>query len=443
MLIIVYCGCLVCAAVLVGRRPHILLRPSFWFACIMLFVICGAAAFTGEEINTGFHVDSRLSSIYFFRLLTLLFPGAVFGWILVTPGITERARRIGRRVRVSRLLPQWGCAEWFGLAVLAVLALLILAFYLAAVPLQSSGLWAIVFEPENSVMAREHSLKLLGSPLLKYAYWMYLSVLAPLICALVIVWPKKNLRVWLPGAGIFAVVVVGAMLSGARVIALNICLAVAVAYVLRRGFTLGWRMLLTVFLAGSLLVAVLSAARVGVLADFDYNLMIAYLKRDFIERAFIIPFQSGVWSNIYSQEFGLPGIASVRPLALLMGLDWVNLPLHAACAQPFDKPYTLSSMTSLNACFLFNYQAAFGLVKGWGISLVLLCGLDLLLFAFSGLSGALLCAFTAALLVSLTSLLSGAYTTCLVTHGVVPIALLALLFSRIISGFMHFRAAKA
>ena len=141
-------------------------------------------------------------------------------------------------------------------------------------------------------------------------------------------------------------------------------------------------------------------------------------------RIFIVPFQTGIWTNMYSAEHGLLGISNIRPLTLLVGSKFVNLP------NVVGITYTSSGLASVscNTSFIFDYQASFGIFVGWCLSGFLLASLDFFILAFRGLNGGLLVACVAAFLASALSLLSSAFTTCLVTHGIAIVALLSMLF---------------
>ncbi|RLJ18948.1 hypothetical protein DJ031_09630 [bacterium endosymbiont of Escarpia laminata] len=66
---------------------------------------------------------------------------------------------------------------------LSAIAALLLTIYFIYVPPRSTGLYAILFDPASAKMAREHSLKLLTNPLPKYAYFLMLSAVIPLLAA--------------------------------------------------------------------------------------------------------------------------------------------------------------------------------------------------------------------------------------------------------------------
>ena len=73
------------------KWPHLVLRPSVWFALAMLIRINGAAAFQGPDM------DWQLYRAGTFRLLTLSFPLGVMLWVMMTPRLSSIARAYSRR----------------------------------------------------------------------------------------------------------------------------------------------------------------------------------------------------------------------------------------------------------------------------------------------------------------------------------------------------------
>ena len=131
-------------------------------------------------------------------------------------------------------------------------------------------------------------------------------------------------------------------------------------------------------------------------------------------RAFVVPFETGVRTLAYTDETGLPGIRSNRLLATLYGEQHVNLPRVV-----YQKTFPgITDTGSINTCFLFDLQASYGIWMGWLIALPLLMVLDLVMLAFKIARGRLLVAFYATFLVSTLYLISSAYTTALVTGGI-------------------------
>jgi hypothetical protein len=85
---------------------------------------------------------------------------------------------------------------------------------------------------------------------------------------------------------------------------------------------------------------------------------------------------------------------------------------------------------SANTSFIFDFQASFGLFGGWAVSLVCICLLDYSILLLRRLQGPTLLALTAAFLTAQHSLVSSAFTTCLSTHGILLIAVVAWFVGR-------------
>jgi hypothetical protein len=118
-----------------------------------------------------------------------IFAGLVHGFVLLGLMISycsfdQSARSIWDSLRVTSawtaFLPRWQLATLF-------CAILILAsIYLAFVPLEETGLYALFIDPEHAVSARESSLKLLDNWIPKYALTLLGNAIAPLLTVVAI-----------------------------------------------------------------------------------------------------------------------------------------------------------------------------------------------------------------------------------------------------------------
>ena len=136
-----------------------------------------------------------------------------------------------------------------------------------------------------------------------------------------------------------------------------------------------------------------------------------------------MPMETGVWTNALAQREGLFGFENIRPLAILFGETYRNISNSVGLNFVLNPYVTVSAVT----CFLFDYQGSFGYWIGWCVSLVLVCSLDFFLTCFAHLRGRLLTSILAAYLVANLSLVSATFTTFLLTHGTVPLALVGLI----------------
>ena len=169
------------------------------------------------------------------------------------------------------------------------------------------------------------------------------------------------------------------------------------------------------------MVFTISIARIGMINELDGRVFETY-SASVLDRAFVSPFDTGVLANRYAEDVGGLGVSSIRPLALAMGEEPVNLP------NTVNRTYFphLRETGMVNTSFIFDLQASFGIWEGWWISLVLLGILDHLLYLFRGGRGLLLVAFFAALMTSMISLVNSAFTTVLLSGGIMWIPLLFL-----------------
>lgn len=402
------------------RHSYVLVRPSMWFSLVMLLEINGAAAlaYIDEQV---FFDQNRL-----FRLLAVLFPLGVMLWVHLTPRLSAQAAELFGRCRTTDR-PGWNLsvaerqfAVWIVLASACVLF-----FYCRKVPIRQSGLVAVLSQFEESALARDESLKLLESPWLRYAYLLHMAVLGPFLAAAVFLWhPRERVLRWLR-LPLIAALVVSVMLTGARAPAGALLLGLAIIYLLRKGIRRGG---LAIGMTAS--AALLIATTLTVFRQAETEVMSADVYGDFLvhgifRRTFVVPFETGLWTNLYAEEYGLRGVQNIRPLAVLFGHDYEWL--SNVVALEF-APNALESC-SANTCFLFDFQASFGLVAGWGVSLMLLCLLDSVLYLFRGLSSGMLLICAGMFLLRVQSLISSSYTACLVSHGLLPVVGLATVYS--------------
>lgn len=402
------------------RINHILhLRNSpVLFAFIMTIILNIAAAFLDPEI----HID--YSKIRELRLLSILFPLGVIIWVMLTPGISNVACALLKRCKDSehgiglnnsnhgRLLIFFG-----------IISLVILSLYLSEVSIWNTGLVVILFGSSqlDPSMARELSLKLINNSVLTYSYSLYTSVLAPLQGAIaVLVTPRSwRLRVAIYCYCLILLVTVG--LTGARWQPGYFILVIAIAFFLRRSSV----KLLGVLVVGIGFVvsfaAALSILREGRLHDFSPGLLGEYMWIIISHRIVGLPFETGVWTNLYMDRYQLPLGSTIRPLAWILGTDYINLPNLVGLEFYPGAGATISCGT----CFVYDFQAAFGLYVGWLIAILYLIILDVGLLAFRRLDPIPLCAFLAVFMASTIALSSSAYTVSLVTHGMLLVIFLA------------------
>ena len=402
-------------------RPSLLVRPSIWVSLGLLARVAGAAAFAGSWI------DYELAEPRLLRLVTILYPLAMLLWVAVTPWWSRTADTLYDRCRDTwRRERLFGPPERFTLGLVGAAAALVMVAYLAVVPVQKTGLVAIFTDPLRAAQAREESLKLIGFAPLRYAYLWHMEILAPILAVLLYHgWRPRTLAGRAGKPVLLAALLLSVMLSGARSPVGWVIVALAVAYLLRRGVWRGARAVLAAVTVSLLVITVLSIFRDGKASQLSVSLILDYLGGGLFRRTFQTPYETGVMTNMYAQVHGLLGVRNIRPLALLFGKEFVALPNAVGLSFMNAKVASVSANTS----YLFDFQASFGVWPGWLISIPALGLLDGLLGLFRRLDGLLLTAMLAVWLTYQQTLVSSAWTVCLVTHGILSLALLAWLLS--------------
>ena len=413
-------------------KPWIILRPSVWVALLMTVHLSGAAAFVSGEYNYfGSPKLQVLLKLDQFRFLTLLFPLTVLLYAILTPGFSSRARRLYAKCRSSMFVTdKRSKTREIRLTIkMVAAAILLLGVYLINVPLQTTGLWANIFDSMNSAQAREDSLTLQESPIVRYGFSWYVSTVAPACAGLL--WfagrmSRSRLKSFMVLIGI-AAIIVSVMLTGARAPGGSLIIKLGIGYLLVHGFKRGGQILVLSASGALFLALMLSISRDNLMGNFSLSLIWFYLDHGIFERIFVSPFSTGVYTNLYAQDTGLLGFSNIRPLATLFGSEHLNL------AQAVGMRYVDGATESIgmNTCFLFDYQASFGMIAGFIVALVSVAALDVCILSFRKIDGAVLVSFYAVFLGSLMSLTSSAFFVSLNTSGILLIAFLAWLVGNI------------
>jgi len=400
------------------RLPYLLIRPSYWVGLSILFQIGFVAAFTGNEINV------YLIHAKEFRILSILFFGVLPLWCMCTPQMNRLAESYWHRCKTAYHSSVIANREYKKiLLAFGIVSFFVLAYYLLTVPFHKTGLYAIFFTPELSAIAREESLKLVADPLLRYSFSFYLKVFAPLLVGTLFLMRTKWWGLKILKATMIVLVIIFAMLPGARANAAGLLLVVGIIYLLTKGIQRGAFLIGILGSFAMILATAQTVMREG--AGLSLSTILSYFSGGIFYRTFVSPFETGIWSNIYAQNHEFLSISVIRPLAVVFGIDHVNLPNLVGL---YFNPDAIESI-SMGTAFLFDFQTAFGLYCGWIISLLLLLLLDFSLLAFRSLPDRSLPVFLGAFLTALfMSLPAASFTTSLITHGIVPIIFVAILF---------------
>ncbi len=162
-----------------------------------------------------------------------------------------------------------------------------------------------------------------------------------------------------------------------------------------------------------MLVVCLTIFMAGKKPTFD-NIKV-YTENRLIDRAFIIPFTIGILAVDYCNEVvGAQKGASIRPMAWLTDQEYLPLSTMRSYYYHSAKHGMYSP-----AGFLYEFQANFGFLNGFIISLLCLCFLDAaLLLSFKALSLHASMLFLPAGLINEYGLVNNSFTVAMFTQGV-------------------------
>lgn len=405
-------------------RPYEMVRPSMMFAASMMVFLNVAAAFFTLKVDASFSRTPEL------RFLSIIFPLGVLAWGIFTPTLSNTAKSLVVRCKDTKIHSSTdGFALRITILLLGSASFFIMALYLSEVSIWNTGLSALFFESDSNrmYMARELSLKLVDNNFVRYSYSWHVAVLAPLQGILVLFTKPQHIASKIARILYLLALLISVSLTGAKFPPGYFFLLISLALFLRKQSV---RALLGVFLAGVAILGFGIMIKIKLGGGWDnlsFQLFSSSLCSLAWERIIIIPFETGIQANSYMETFSLPLFSTIRPLAWIAGVDYVNLPNIVARELIVHGDTTMSN----NTCFIYDFQAAFGLYVGWFVAVMCLVTLDFGLFVFERLGSIRLCAFLAAFLGSSYSLLSSAYSVSLVTHGILLSIVLGYGFSRL------------
>jgi len=253
-----------------------------------------------------------------------------------------------------------GClrASQFVHTQLFIVLLIVFFVYLAYVPPFQTGLYAILFDPENSGLARENSLKLLEFPLLQYAYLITYSVIAPLAFLFAV-------NLFLTGRKVTAVrlivetaiVCIFLLLTGARAGLAYLALCLLLLLMVRRNLKFRWIAMMLAFGAFLYLPAILSMLREGDTSDGSSLVYIGLI----LDRIFLLPTIISAWFLEYANSHGFGGWSAV--------VDGIGSLYNSVALEYGDRYDTIrdSNITAPTAYFVQNLYIFYwaGLIPSW------------------------------------------------------------------------------
>lgn len=404
-------------AVVLSRDRFLLVKPSVWVVVWFHVVIQWAAA-----VEAAF-VEAYLPFPWTFAGLVHGFPLATF------VGSAAMGRGAARRIfyRATREPPGDLGVMWREILATTALIAAFVAVYLSAVGVERTGLYAVLFDPSRATLAREESLKLIDSRFIRYGYAFMASALAPITAGSMatLLWlltRRGRLVEAMLLIPVFAAVLLAVSMTGARGFAANLLLVVLFTYFVRQGFAVRPFPILGGLVAVLLIPTAITLLREGqaITAETFREYFAAIL-----DRAFVSPMKVGVYYVHYAQTKGLFGIGAVPKVAGFLGVVSVDASNVIGLEHVPRAPESISA----GGAFVFSYYSYFG---AWVFPLccVATWTLDLALVVYRGLSPNTLVTCVAAICASAQSFTAADFTPALVTHGFVPLLVLAVMLDR-------------
>jgi len=401
------------------RGRFYFLKPTIW-AAVFLHI--------HSQIGALFVLDlivDRLAQPWPFVLVCGLTAPAILGLSLCT--WKNEVYSAWRRMVISaRIRPRTLPILPIDTAYLLLLAALLLCIgiYLSEVPLRSTGLWVLITDPLRADYAREESLKLVASSLVRYSFAFMASALATVLVAWSILGLHRRALFTTAGALRVAVVVLCCLavaLPGTRAAVPYLLITAFFAWMYWRGLPFTIRGYLITFAAILAILVGISVSKGG------EALSTAGLQNHFghqFWRIAVAPIMTGIWHFMLYEDFGAIGIKGIPKLAALFGETAWDVPNMVALEygpSSVTRIMTVSAVTSSQ----FSYYTYFG----WAgpIAFILLTQiLDLVVVAYRYLPAAFIAVLAAVLTLSSRSAGESDLTTVFVTHGLfsAPLALL-------------------
>lgn len=415
--------------ILVKKMPYMLVKPSFIFLMINYCFIQFPSVFYAPITY------SRLETYWDYFILSQIFPLATLAISLLC--FNKTALEIWDRLNIQPFRFNGRVGVLY-----ILIGLAIGAGYLMYVGITKTGVYAILFDPTNSTMAREESLKLLNSQMIKYAYALLCSAIAPVAAAMFalqtqVFWKQKKIA--LAATMAFFVIICFVLISfpGHRWGPLVILLTIFMAFGYQerfKFFKLSQLLFLVVILFS--ITAIISFKREGV--DISQVDIFEYLfglndgddlaKGDgglfwvVFGRVFVIPMKVG-WDYLsYVEKYGYWGVAAIPKLAALFGIESIDVS-NLMCMYIYPDSLFRWSGT-YPAGFIYSYYSYFG-INGALLSLISIVLLDALVLSYRYLKPAILVPVLATVSVAAISLTGCDFTTALISQGILSSVALA------------------
>jgi hypothetical protein len=397
-------------SIVLRQRETVLFRPTFFFIGSYLLQVGTGAVFSG--FSWGFVSGEG----YLFQILALWFPLVVLAWVSMTPGLTLRMNELSRRFQMfNKRIPLFGGSNTYRPEQIlfwssAILALVCIGLYLHEIPIEQLGIYAVMVDPANALMAREESDKLLQNFWAKNAFVFLTQVYVPVLCCMSIMMSFSRIRILDNGIRIVVIffLICIASPSGARGLTAWAILCIGITHMVRGGRIGRGAFVITIsVLLGIAIATLFSISRSGELGLADTVRVVDFV-HSVVWRAFCTPYETGYLTNEFVDGVGRFGFGSVGfPFKGMLGITHVPLP---NMVYNYYNPGGLESGW-MNTSFLFDFQAAFGLWLGFVISFFMLIILDFTVRPFSRMNGGFCIVFYVIYLRYIVDLGSSSYSS--------------------------------
>ena len=404
-------------------RRYLFIKPSIiLLSYTNIFFQWPAAVFSG-------YYEHWLPNPYTMMLL-------VHGYVLVGLAgsiltLGTEAEKIWNRTRLE--IKSGNTNIYFpGIIIMTLIVVVVFVFYLSYVPMTSTGLYAILFDPLSSGMAREESLKLLENGGMKYAFSIMTSSVAPLLISFIIKsFLDNRINTFISYvSAIFVILLtsIAVSLIGSRSGLFNIIVVSCFVILWKRGFTIHpvFLALLAFFVLSP--VVIISLLREGKSLVDLAGLYITYMGL-ILDRIFFIPFHVGCWFIHYAQENGSFGIGAFQKFASMFRVEPLDVPNIIGLIygpQYYNSP-VIGSISATSG-YLFSLYGYIGIMS-LPISLLGLWVIDITVYIYNKLELFALIPCLASINLSTLMFVQSDYTVVILTHGFAMILFLSLALS--------------
>ena len=412
-----------CLAMLFIKRKYFFIKPSI---ILLLYM------------NLFFHWPLTFKAVYYekfipypYSLVGLLYVFFFVGLAINIYTFRLSAQKVWGRLEAVNISNDKNCMK--ALYTLGALMFSTMVLYLYHVDYSHTGLYALFFDPSHSAFARERSLKLVSSGLVKYTYSLMVASVSPIMVGLLFYlfrksYYERNYSRLMIALFFTICMVLSVSVTGARSNLVYLLLVIAWLWYLGKGLPFRPFSVLTIIITCLTPAVLYSVLREGA----DITNVLNYAQSIF-SRSFMVPLEVGSWYINYGQLYGPIGVGGIPKLASIMGVKPLDVPNFIGIVYgSFHEisPQIILESVSAGTSFLFSYYTYMG---PWSmvLSLIGLCLLDVAVWVYVRINDVLLLPCIAAINISVLSFIQSDYTTVWLTHGFGPILILSYALNRL------------